>query len=94
MTSEFRDNAAASQYELTTGGGLAFLTYRDSPRGHRVLIHTEGPPELQGKGIGSRLVKAVLEDARAHHRPIVPACAFVKSYLQRHPEYADVTRVG
>jgi len=47
-------------------------------------------PAMQGLGVGSRLVKAVLDDARAHGRPIVPACAFVKSYLERHPEYADV----
>jgi predicted GNAT family acetyltransferase len=86
----FRDNADRSQYELETDAGLAFMTYRDSPRGHRVLVHTEVPPAMQGLGVGSRLVKAVLDDARAHGRPIVPACEFVKSYLERHPEYADV----
>jgi len=86
----FRDNAAAAQYELRTAGGLAFLTYRESPRGHRVLVHTEVPPELQGAGLASRLVKAVLDDARAHGYRIIPACQFVKAYLAKHPEYADV----
>ena len=86
----FRDNTDQSQYELETDAGLALMTYRDSPRGHRVLVHTEVPPAMQGQGVGSRLVKAVLDDARAHGRPIVPACAFVKSYLERHPEYADI----
>jgi uncharacterized protein len=86
----FRDNTAAHQYELQVDGGLAFLVYRDSPRGHRTLVHTEVPPALQGSGVGSRLVKAALDDARAHNRRIVPACEFVKFFLQRHPEYADV----
>jgi uncharacterized protein len=86
----FRDNADRSQYELETDAGLALMTYRDSPRGHRVLVHTEVPPAMQGLGVGSRLVKAVLDDARAHGRPIVPACEFVKSFLERHPEYSDV----
>ena len=86
----FRDNADRSQYELETDAGLAFMTYRDSPRGHRVLVHTEVPPALQGQGVGSRLVKAVLDEARAHGRPVVPACEFVRSYLERHPEYTDV----
>ena len=86
----FRDNTDRLQYELETDAGLALMTYRDSPRGHRVLVHTEVPPAMQGLGVGSRLVKAVLDDARAHGRPIVPACEFVKSYLERHPEYADV----
>src|ERR1044072_9144498 len=86
----FRDNTDRLQYELEADGGIAFMTYRDSPRGHRVLVHTEVPPALQGQGVASRLVKAVLDDARAHGRPIVPACQFVQSYLQRHPEYADV----
>jgi len=86
----FRDNAAASQYELRTPEGLAFMTYRESPRGHRVLVHTEVPPELQGAGLASRLVKAVLDDARAHRYRIIPACQFVKAYLSKHPEYADL----
>jgi predicted GNAT family acetyltransferase len=87
---QFRDNAAESRYELNTDDGLAFMTYRESPRGHRILVHTEVPPALQGRGVGSRLVRAVLDDARARHRPVLPACEFVKSYLQRHPEYNDV----
>ena len=86
----FRDNTDQLQYELETDAGIAFMTYRDSPRGHRVLVHTEVPPAMQGQGVGSQLVKAVLDDARAHGRPIVPACEFVRSYLQRHPEYTDV----
>ena len=86
----FRDNTDQLQYELETDAGIALMTYRDSPRGHRVLVHTEVPPAMQGLGVGSRLVKAVLDDAHAHGRPIVPACEFVKSYLERHPEYADV----
>ena len=87
---QFRDNTDQLQYELETDAGIALVTYRDSPRGHRVLVHTEVAPAMQGLGVGSRLVKAVLDDARAHGRPIVPACEFVKSYLERHPEYADV----
>jgi predicted GNAT family acetyltransferase len=87
---EFRDNSAAAQYELRTNGGLAFLTYRESRRGFRILVHTEVPRELQGRGVGTRLVKAALDDARTHHHQVIPACEFVKSYLQRHPEYSDV----
>ena len=85
--SEVRDNAGASRYELQVDGHVAFLQYRDSPGGARVLVHTEVAAELEGRGIGGRLVKAALEDAKAQNRRVVPSCPFVASYIERHAEY-------
>jgi len=45
------DNQAASRFELGADGSLAELLYRRV--GNRlVLIHTELPVELEGRGIG------------------------------------------
>src|SRR4051794_17562012 len=84
---EFRDNPSANRYELPVGEHLAFVQYHDKPGGVRVLLHTEVPAALEGQGIGGRIVRAALEDAKAHHRLVVPACPFVSSYIERHPEY-------
>ena len=56
-----------------------------------VFTHTGVPTALGGRGIGSRLVKAGLDWAREQGLRVRPLCPFVSSYIQRHPEYADLT---
>ena len=83
-----RHNAAESRYELDTEHGLAVAIYRE--QGDRAIFtHTEVPPPDEGKGIGARLVRAALDDARQRGFKIVPACSFVAAFVRRHPEYND-----
>ena len=85
-----RHNASASRYELETPHGLAIVVYHQ--QGDRMLFtHTEVPSADEGHGIGSRLVRGALDDARARGFKIVPACSFVVDFVRRHPEYADPT---
>ena len=48
------------------------------------------PPELGGKGIGSKLVKGALDQVRAEGLKVIAHCEFVKGYIGKHPEYADL----
>jgi predicted GNAT family acetyltransferase len=48
------------------------------------------PKELNGRGIGSRLVRGVLDIARAEGLKVRPLCPFVAAYIDKHPEYADL----
>lgn len=82
-----RHNEAAGRYELDTEHGQALAVYRQQGDS-RVFTHTEVPPADEGKGIGAALVRAALDDTRAHGFKIVPACSFVVAFLRRHPEYA------
>lgn len=84
-----RNNAALSRYELDADGVTAVLYYRIAD-GVITLVHTETPPEVQGKGIASRLVKEALDDIRAKGLKVVPRCPFVSGYMGRHPEYNDL----
>lgn len=59
-----------------------------------VLIHTEVDAAFEGKGYGSRLVHDALADIRARGLKVVPQCAFVRAYLKRHPDEADVLPPG
>jgi len=54
MAENFRDNEDRSRFELDVEGIIAFITYRKSPNAI-TLVHTEVPPELGGRGIGSKL---------------------------------------
>jgi len=85
-----RDNPEARRYELVVDGEVAGeILYRRSPD-RIALVHTEVSPALEGQGLGSRLVAGALDDVRAHGLHAVPICPFVRSYVQRHPEYGDL----
>lgn len=83
------NHEAANRFEAQVDGHTAFLEYKKT--GDRILlIHTEVPPELEGKGVGSALARHALEYARTEQLKVVPRCPFVAQYLKRHPEYANV----
>lgn len=52
-----------------------------------VLMHTEVPPELEGKGIAGRLMQAALDDARTRQLAVVPFCRYAAGFIRRNPEY-------
>ena len=86
---EVRDNPAASRFEMTSGDSTAFVEYRRAAE-RIVLLHTEVPEALSGKGVGSKLVSGTLDALRAAGLKVVPRCEFVAAYIGRHPEYRDL----
>jgi hypothetical protein len=82
-------NSEKSRYEMPVEGHIAFVTFRRAPD-RITLLHAEVPPELAGRGIGSRLAKATLDAVRAEGLKVVPRCSFLAAYIQRHPEYQDL----
>ena len=84
-----RDNAAEQEFELTVEGRRAVAAYQ--LEGERIVFtHTLVPPELEGRGIGSTLVRSALDAARDRGLKVVPQCPFVAAYIERHPEYRDL----
>ena len=84
------DNPRASRYELWLGATRAgLIEYRSQP-GVVVLVHTEVEPAFEGQGLGARLVAGALADLRARGLKLVPQCRFVRAYLRRHPDQADL----
>lgn len=86
---DVRDNSARHRFELDAEGHVAFSQYKRTG-GVIDIMHTEVPPALNGKGIGSRLVRGLLDLARAEGAKVRPLCPFVRSYIDKHPEYADL----
>jgi uncharacterized protein len=89
MSNNVRDNTERNRFELDADGHIAFSNYKRS-NGLLTILHTEVPKELEGRGIGSALVRGLLEIARAQGLKVHAVCPFVKNYLDRHPEYSDL----
>ena len=87
---EVKDNQAASRFEMTSGGAVAFVEYERAGDGRIALLHTEVPEALSGQGVGSKLVRGVLDALRAEGVKVVPRCEFAAAYIGRHPEYRDM----
>lgn len=69
-------------------GSVAHLEYTTQP-GRLILVHTEVPDELGGRGIGGALVRAAVERARTEQLTIVPWCPFARRWLREHEEVAS-----
>ena len=89
MEPNVRNNEEGSRYELEVDGHVALAAYRLSD-GRIVFTHTEVPEALEGQGVGSRLVAGALEDVRAKGLKVVPACSFVRHYIERHRDVQDL----
>jgi predicted GNAT family acetyltransferase len=92
MAESFRDNDDRNRFELDVDGSIAFVTYRKSSDAI-TLVHTEVPPELGGRGIGSQLGRATLDAVRAQGRKLSVECDFIRSFVGKHPQYKDLLEV-
>jgi predicted GNAT family acetyltransferase len=89
IVNQVRDNAAKQRFELAIDGAIAFSNYtRDGAT--LTFMHTEVPPALGGRGIGSKLVRGALDLARTQNLKVKAKCPFVRAYLDKHPEYSDL----
>ena len=82
---EIRHNAAARRFEATIDKLLCRCDYR-MHGGTMMLVHTEVPPQLEGRGFASMLVRAAFDHARKNGLDVLPVCSFVSAWVRRHPE--------
>lgn len=80
----------ASRYVLRRSGEpVGVLDYRRD--GELVTIfHTEINPQVRGKGLGAVLVRDALEDLRGHGCTVRPTCWYVREFMDRNDEFADL----
>lgn len=93
MALAINESANKKRFEVELESKWAFIDFIRAEN-KMYLTHTEVPPELEGKGIGSSLVKYALQQIKDEGRKLVPLCPFVAAYLKRHPEYHSLLASG
>ncbi|WP_122817367.1 GNAT family N-acetyltransferase [Nocardioides pantholopis] len=80
-----------SRYEARIGGELAGFADYVLREGRIVFTHTEVDDAFEGQGVGSALAQGALDDVRrSGNRDVVPMCSFIKVWIDKHPDYADL----
>ena len=88
------DNSEAHRYEAHLDGELAGFADYELSEHAIVFTHTEVDDAFEGKGVGSALARFALDDVRAGGQGdalrVVPSCPFIRGWIEKHPDYADL----
>ena len=87
---QVRENAERKRFEIDLGDGQLAIAEYTLPAGKIMFTHTEVPPEHEGKGLGSALIRAGLAAARERGLQVIPICPFFARYIQKHAEEQDL----
>lgn len=90
---EVHDDAERHAYVVTVDGTEAGKAVYHIRGGRHIFVHTEVDEAFSGRGVGSKLVRAALEDVRAQGGALVALCPFVSAYLKRHREFDDLVDI-
>jgi len=55
------------------------------------MNHVRVPEAVGGRGIAGQITRHALDWARSNALRVVPNCPYVARWIERHPEYADLT---
>ena len=89
-TLRIEDSPSKNRYQAWLGEEFAAWSEYEKDDGRIVFTHTVVRPKFEGRGIGSRLAKFAVDDARDRGLRITPVCPFIRSWLERHDEYDSI----
>ncbi|GAA2136151.1 GNAT family N-acetyltransferase [Streptomyces synnematoformans] len=92
MAVEVSDVPEARRYEARVAGESDVAGVAEYLRTAELIafVHTEVPPEYEGRGVGSALARTALDQARAENLRVLATCPFFAGWIARHPEYQDL----
>ncbi|AFL79979.1 putative acetyltransferase [Aequorivita sublithincola DSM 14238] len=83
------DNKEQNRFETTIDGHKAIIEYSVLP-GILSLNHTEVPKELAGQGVAGEMTEKALLEIELRGLKVIPKCSFIKSYIDKHPEWKSI----
>ena len=77
-------------YIEVNGKTEAKMTFIFAGEDKIIIDHTEVNEGNNGKGFGKMMVAKAVEFAREKNLKIIPLCPFVKSVIEKTPEFRDI----
>ena len=93
MTEEVQlkiSNKSGVFYIEINGNEEAMMTFFLTDDNKMTIDHTEVNTGNEGKGFGKKLLFKAIEYARKNNLKIIPVCSFVKSVIEKTPEFKDI----
>lgn len=89
---EFLQDTNRFYLEDANGNVTAEITFTPPHNGLLIIDHTGVDESLRGQGVAQKLVKAVVDKARAENLKVIPLCPFAKLQFERNEQYRDVLK--
>lgn len=80
------NNHATHSFEIMVGGKRAFIDYGKNGDTY-LLLHTEVPEIMRGKGIAGALVEKAFKYLETNGFKMRAYCPYVQAYLKKHPKW-------
>ncbi len=88
MTQTITHDTARQRYSLIVDGVEAYLTYERRQPGVRHITHTIVPDAIGGRGLGKKLVTAIMNDIKADGEHVTSSCWYASGVIDKTPEWA------
>src|SRR4051812_10411213 len=85
-----RDNVEKHRFEIDLGDGSRAIAEYTLRAGKIMFTHTEVPPEHEGQGLGTLLIRTALASARERGLQVTPTCPFFAAYMKKNGEEQDL----
>lgn len=89
MIKDVKNDLTSNRFFLEIEGDEVYLMY-DESKNVIDLYSTYTPPQLRGKGLAGKVVKAALEYAKGKNLKVIPSCWYVKKFIEDNPEYQSL----
>ena len=90
MANNITHNAEEQRYEIAVDGILAGFSQAVEDGDVVTFPHTEIFDQFEGQGLASELVTGALDDVRVRGKKVIATCPYVKRFIDKHPDYADL----
>lgn len=87
---QHEDNSKGYVKAMEDGKEAGRITYVWTGIDKIIIDHTEVDPTFGGRGVGKKLLMALVEFARNKNIKIVPLCPFAKAMFDKMEEIRDV----
>lgn len=88
MSQSITHDAGRQRYSLIVDGVEAYLTYERRQPGVRHITHTIVPDAIGGRGLGKKLVTAIMNDVKAGGERVTSSCWYANGVIDKTPEWS------